>query len=408
MKIENLRTEKNKGRKRVAATVIWEDCGRPSYELYFETDEIFSESLSCNPHAFLLACSIPAQHYAEKRVHIDEKVCPEFRDGLMVAMGWLSHWYGGERPRIETKGQLLTFTERHKKRAGFLFSGGIDSFMTLRRNRLNFPMDHPLSIKDGLLIFGLEQDIPEKFEYFKDFLAMAARDLDITLIPAYTNLYLPFRQEDEKNNWDLWQHKFMGAALAATAHAFSRRFGEVSISPDYDIPNYHPNGSHPLLEPNYSSVDLRIRYDGTDLSRFERTKLIVDWGLPLPYLRVCNMYKLYQPDKFNCGKCEKCVRTMLALLALDALGKSKAFPRDDVSEEMLSNISITRQPFYYKELIGPLKQCGREDLALILGKKMRMTVTPLGILQSRIKKLDKRYLNGGLGKLASLVSKGKL
>ena len=98
---------------------------------------------------------------------------------------------------------------------------------------------------------------------------------------------------------------------------------------------------------------------------------------------------------------------MLALLALDALGKSKAFPRDDVSEEMLSNISITRQPFYYKELIGPLKQCGREDLELILGKKMRTTVTPLGILQSRIKKLDKRYLNGGLGKLASLVSKGK-
>ena len=407
MRIENLRTENNTGRNRVAATVTWEDCDRPAYELYFETEEKFADSLSCDPHAFLLACAIPAQHFGEKRVRIDEEVCPEFRDGLMVAMGWLSHWYGTERPCIETKGPLVTFTDRYKKRAGFLFSGGIDSFMTLRRNRLNFPKDHPLSIKDGLLVFGLEQDIPEKFEYFKDLLDVAARELDITLIPAYTNLYLQFRQEDARNHFDFFQYKFMGASLAATAHAFSRRFGEVSISPDYDIPNFHPNGSHPLLEPNYSSVDLRIRYDGTDLSRFERTKLVVDWGLPLPYLRVCNKYTLYEQDRFNCCRCEKCVRTMLALLALGVLGESRAFPVHDVSEEMLNNISITRQPFFYKELIDPLKQCGREDLALLLEKKIQKKVAPSAILKTRIKQLDERYLNGGLRKLTSVMGRRK-
>ena len=407
MKIENLRTGEYNGRKRVEATVIWEDCNRSSYDVYFETDEKYSASLSCDPHAFLLACTMPALHYGEKRVRIDEKVCPEFRDGLMVAMGWLSHWYGLESPRLDTKGRLLAFNEKHQKRAAFLFSGGIDSFMTLRRNRLNFPLDHPQSIKEGLLIFGLEQDIPENFEHLKDFLEIAARDLDITLIPAYTNLYLPFRQEDKKNNWDLWQHKFMGAALAATAHALSQRFSEVSISPDYDIPNFHPNGSHPLLEPNYSSVDMRIRYNGTNLSRFERTKLVVDWGLPLPYLRVCNKYQLYRLDKFNCCKCEKCVRTMLSLLALGALGKSKSFSMDDVSEKMLSDLSITRQPFFYKELIGPLRQCGRDDLAQILEKKLRAKAPQLRIFKSGIKKLDRRYLNGGLGKLASMVGKEK-
>ena len=70
---------------------------------------------------------------------------------------------------------------------------------------------------------------------------------------------------------------------------------------------------------------------------------------------------------------------MLALLALGALGKSRAFPVDDVTEEMLSNISITRQPFFYEELISPLKQCGREDLASILQEKLRMTAAPLRI-----------------------------
>ena len=80
---------------------------------------------------------------------------------------------------------------------------------------------------------------------------------------------------------------------------------------------------------------------------------------------------------------------------------------DDVSEKMLSDLSITRQPFFYKELIGPLRQCGRDDLAQILEKKLRAKAPQLRIFKSGIKKLDRRYLNGGLGKLASMVGKEK-
>ena len=54
MKIENLRSEKRGDRSRVAATVIWEDCDRPTHEVYFETEEAFAKDLSCNPHSFLI------------------------------------------------------------------------------------------------------------------------------------------------------------------------------------------------------------------------------------------------------------------------------------------------------------------------------------------------------------------
>ena len=86
MKIENLRTERSNDRVRVAATVIWEDCGRPSHEVFFETDERFSESLIRNPHAFQVVCAIPAMHYGEKRVFIDAEICPELLEGLEIAM----------------------------------------------------------------------------------------------------------------------------------------------------------------------------------------------------------------------------------------------------------------------------------------------------------------------------------
>src|SRR4030067_1958090 len=93
MRIENLRSETRQGRARIAATVIWEDCNRPAEEVYFETEEQYADSLSCNPHAFLVGCIVPAMHYGEKRVSIDAEICPALRDGLITAMGWIRHWY---------------------------------------------------------------------------------------------------------------------------------------------------------------------------------------------------------------------------------------------------------------------------------------------------------------------------
>ena len=142
MRIENLRSEKKGNRVRVAATVIWEDCDRPTQEVYFETDEVFADGLSCNPHAFLVGCIIPAMHYGEKRVIMDAEICPELRTGLITAMNWIRHWYyGPERNlvQIETKTRSNLLTPRTTERAGFFFSGGVDAFATLRANRLTFP-----------------------------------------------------------------------------------------------------------------------------------------------------------------------------------------------------------------------------------------------------------------------------
>ena len=55
MRIENLRSEINGDRKRVAATVIWEELDRPLLDLYFETDREFEKDLTINPNSFLVA-----------------------------------------------------------------------------------------------------------------------------------------------------------------------------------------------------------------------------------------------------------------------------------------------------------------------------------------------------------------
>ena len=412
MKIQNLRLEKKGNRNRVAAAVIWEDCDRPTQELYFETDQRFAKDLSCTPHAFLVGCLLPAMYYGEERISIDAEICPEFRDGLMTAMGWMHHWWytpKQKQVRIEAKAQVSPpFTP---PRAGFFFSGGIDSLATLRANRPHYPLKHPGSIKDGLLVYGLEVREPESFEYVINSLSVLAKDADITLVPVYTNIR-QLGPDNDREFWaGFWINEFMGAVFAAIAHVFSKRLTSVSINSSHDISNIIPHGSHPLVDPNYSSSFLRIRYEGIALSRFAKTKLITDWDLALRHLRVCNETKHYQAGMLNCGRCEKCVRTMLALLALGVLENTPAFPRHDVTEELINatgRLAPNTFPLY-GELLGPLAERGRDDLLRAVKRKMdayhefQWKMKWRKRMLDPIKEFDGRYLKSNLKKLKKLV-----
>jgi hypothetical protein len=402
MRIEDLRSEKRGDRTRVAATVNWEDSDRPTQEVYFETCEPFADALSCNPHAFLVGCIVPAMHYGEERVFIDAAICPELQYGLGVAMSWLRQWYypvDHKIVRIEAKTMSDIPAPRTPERAGFFFSGGIDSFAVLRANRLRFPLEHPWSIKDGILVYGLELDDTQMFEYVLSSLSDAARDADITLIPVYTNLYLHYRDEDAANQFDFWLYEFGGAALAAVAHALSRRLTVASIAATYDTVGLERWGSHPLLDPNYGSIDLRIRHDLLALSRLERTKLVADWDVALEHLRVCNRYSLYRPGSLNCGQCEKCVRTMLALLTLGVLDQTRAFPEQEVSEELVRRKAKIHDDYVasvYPELIPPLSEMGRHDLVRAIEYRIARYYDCEPGLKASVKRFDRRYLNGNL------------
>ncbi len=405
MKIFDLNHNSENSRVRVSAKVTFEDGPHPTHEIYFETEEEFSASVSSNPHAFLLAGAIPAMHFGEERVFIEGEVCPEIREGLTVAMAWLRKWYGPDRmlPRIEAKTRAGMPEPKTPERAGFFFSGGIDSFSTLRFNHLNYRPEHPLFIKDGLLVFGLEQDDPALFELVKHSLSGVARDTGITFIPVYTNIYLIYRPQDAGNGFSFWREKFMGAALASVAHVFAQRLTTVSIAASDDIANVGPYGSHPLIDPNYSSSDLRIRHDGIGLSRFEKTKLISGWEPALQNLRVCNRFQHYQPGQLNCGGCEKCVRTMLALLALGVLDKTRAFPIKDVPEELVRRKGKTHlsDMFFYTDLIEPLKQIGRDEIVraikLNLAEVQRQAKRKK--LRNKIEELDSKYFNRSFSRL---------
>jgi hypothetical protein len=404
VRIENLRSENKQNRARVAATVTWEDCDRPRQEIYFETPEEFGQDLTCNPHAFLVGCLMPAMRHGENRIAIDEEICPELRSGLVTAMSLMCHWYGSPRQpvRIEAKTAahpLLTHTE---ERSGSFLSGGIDSLATLRTNRLDFPLSHPRSIKDCLFVFGFDMGATEgsdreigTFERSLASLKPVVADAGITLIPVFTNV----RHLD--SDVQFWMHEFHGAALASVAHALSARLAIVSIasSPDTAFSS-SPYGSHPLLDHNYSSAELQIRHDGVRFSRLDKVRIVADWDVALQNLRVCTANP---SGGLNCGACEKCIRTMTELLAVGKLAHTRAFPVQDVSEALLGSIAITAEDIdcLYRELIEPLKAAGRLDLASVIEAKSTQFHKHLKWEREQdwkgtVKRFDRRYLNSGL------------
>ena len=372
MRISNVTFSSQEKQARVMATVQWEDCDRPDHDIFIETEEAFAQDLSLNPHAFLVGCIIPALHFGERRIFLDAEICPNLREGLDTVMGLMKEWTQGEyQPlNIEAKTRSVANDLNHPRGAGLFMSGGMDSLAALRINKKTYPKQHPGSVKDCLLVHGFDiGGVVERgmkyhvFDRAQTALLAIAKDADVTLIPVYTNIR---HLCDER---DLWLDRFFGAVLAAVAHAFTSRLDLVYIASSYDIPNLTPCGSHPILDPAYSSYDLRIIHRDLALSRLEKLRVVADWDVAFQHFRVC---LANVPDRLNCGKCEKCIRTMTALVAIGALDKTEAFIENDVTPEQLAQFDITirHRESFYRELLSPLKKQGRDDLVHTIKKML--------------------------------------
>jgi hypothetical protein len=373
MKLSDLNVLKNGVLARAMATVHFEESDRPPQEIFIETEAAFADSLTAGPHAFAVGCLIPALYFGERRLALDEAICPRLKEGLETVMAIMAHWTAGKFKPLTIAAPLLKnalYAEKPRHAAIFL-SGGMDSLAALKCIMDTYARTHPGYPRDALLVHGFDiggviargAKYPV-FERARTAMAPVAADAGLTLIPLYTNI------RHLCDDRDLWLNQFFGAVLAAAAHALAPRINLAWLASSYDIPHLHPCGSHPLLDPEYGSLDLAIRHRDMGLSRMDKLKIVAGWDTAFQNFRVC---LANVPDKRNCGRCEKCVRTMLELEALGLLDKTRAFEADAVDPAWLDAFSITirvREPFY-EELIAPLRRRGRGDLAQKIEEKLR-------------------------------------
>jgi len=318
------------------------------------TGFIDSPAVVAEPAAFLLAAWLPSWALGETRITIEGPVCPVLLANLQVAGGVLKGWFRDfpPLPRIECDMQSRPPSGR---RAAFL-SGGVDSLSMIRE--LAGGIDTAILL-DYQSIEGVEAEETEaRFRQRVEICRAISDGIGLELWPVRTNL------RRLNSSMGFWMHRWHGSFLAAMAHGLDVQ--EVSIASTYDATNLERWGSHPLLDPYYSSARLNVRHYGLHQSRLDKVRSLADWPLALDLMYVCTSR---ESGGSNCGKCEKCIRTRLELTVLGL--KSSAFPPGDVTLEELQKIDIASNYAWscYNDILPLLRSQGRDDLAAALMKK---------------------------------------
>jgi hypothetical protein len=206
---------------------------------------------------------------------------------------------------------------------GCFFSGGVDSFYSLLKHS-----DH---ISKIIFVHGF--DIPlsnyELRKIVSKELNEVSKEIGKELIEVETNL------REISDQYIDWIHYF-GSGLASVAQLLSSMFKRIYIPSSETYAHLEPCGSHPLLDPLWSTQHLEIIHDGCEATRIEKVRKIAQYEIALKKLRVCWENK---ENAYNCGVCEKCIRTMISLSAIGALDNCSAF-NSKLDPHIVSQIKI--------------------------------------------------------------------
>jgi hypothetical protein len=117
-----------------------------------------------------------------------------------------------------------------------------------------------------------------------------------------------------------------GGALIASALALGPLLGRIHIAASTTYDRLYPWGSHPLLDPLWSTETLTVIHDGCELNTIDKTRVIAELrpDLVMATLRPCAGYG----NGYNCGACMKCLRTMLDLLQFGFLEECDTLPHE--------------------------------------------------------------------------------
>lgn len=283
------------------------ECVVDGETLWFRSDKELTASNEAMISAFLLQ-SLGQRRPIVPPGPIDETFAENIPEISRIAK---EYWgFDGELPKAETYGG-----SPQTDRAGMFFTGGVDSFYTLKRNLAE------VSCLINVHGFDIKLTDTARFEASLSGLKTVAEALDLELIVVETNL----REHTTFGslNWEVTHV----AALASVAHGLQKHLSAVRVASS-DVPP--PWGSNPALDKLWSSAALRVINDEYGVSRFDKVREIVDWPPVHKFLKVC--WQNLSAD-LNCGYCEKCLRTQVALLAAGGdLKDFKTFPDKDIVE----------------------------------------------------------------------------
>jgi hypothetical protein len=366
-------------RRRISMRLHWEDQRKPSQILYFEARNETAALLRPTADGFALACLPLAMGAGERRLRVEGVLCTRLRAGLRIINEVLHGWFP-QYPLIEVEASdgFRPTTPPPHRRVATQLSGGVDGLTTLRRNRLDYPLDHPESIRGCITLFGIntfDVDVNgpvrlrlDAFDALLQRLQGLAEAEQFALHPVWTNV------RSLAPNYRYWTRLGFGAGHFAVAQLFRGTYDKVLAASDGEGASPAPGALHPLFESHLSTDAVRIQGAENEMTRVDKLALLADWDAGRRLMQPCHYVKIPPDGQINCGRCEKCLRTMLILIGLGKLDQVSAFSENDVPVDRIFRIPVNnwRKARLLAQAIPSLQGVERRDLVWAIRARLAL------------------------------------
>lgn len=237
---------------------------------------------------------------------------------------------------------------------GLFFTAGVDSWYSLLKDLAatgREPGHRPVT---DLVFANFDQAEGSAYDRLLDRLRGVARETGKRLLVVETNVR---RLTEGTVGWN----EYHGAALASVALALEEILGTCLIAATEDHDHLRPWGSHPLLDPLWSTERIQLVHDGCESARVEKAADRLSASpLALGTLSVC--WRTH-PDR-NCGGCDKCLGTMIALEMAGALSRCATLPPVlDLEQVRRTRLWGWPQCDSWRELADHSERFDRHDIA---------------------------------------------
>jgi lipid II:glycine glycyltransferase (peptidoglycan interpeptide bridge formation enzyme) len=339
-----------------AITLAGQALGDREYPVWFETSEDVGGEAD-----FLLPLTLLPAMVTGSRLKLPGKISSRLLSTAPKIQDVFCRWdekfqFPPQYVPVDAEVRRSRTTERASGVACF-FSGGVDSFYTLLKNQdevthLIFVHGFDITLTNRSLRKRASHAVRE-----------VARELGKSLIEVSTNLR---SFSDPLVSWEQ-QH---GAGLASVGLLFQHLFRKVLIPSTFTYDELLPWGSHPLLDPLWSTDLTEFEHDGCEATRIDKVAYISRNETAMKWLRVC----WANPDlAYNCGSCGKCLMAIVALRTTGSLERCKTLPHT-IELKAIPNLDRLNEDdaIVARQNIKALERLGTDpDLTRALAKATR-------------------------------------
>src|SRR6266487_5929848 len=266
----NIRKPLNEASDAISAQI---QIGAKDYKDYDVGYRVTHSPVSDGADTFLAAMLWPAMRVGGP-LKIDGRVSARLLRAIPTIQDILSCWCP-ELRKIVVQSEVKHAPEiRNGRGVACFFSGGVDSFYTYFKHRdeithLIFVHGFDFLLQDEVLRTTVVTAIRK-----------AAAELGKPLVEVETN----FRAcTDYYADWGY----YFGGALASVVLLLAPQFKKVYIPSSHSYSHLQPWGSHPLLDPLWSTDEIEIVHDGCESPRANKVAYIAQSDIALRCLRVC-------------------------------------------------------------------------------------------------------------------------